>query len=84
MEKIAKVIHELELCLDDAVAAVVPRDTVVAAIELLKVQEPVSVKWFTFRDDITDEEYQIPFCGACERNVTDAIYCPNCGRPVKW
>ena len=33
---------------------------------------------------ITDEEYQIPFCGACEYNVTDATYCPNCGRAVKW
>ena len=41
MPDVEKVIHELELCLDDAVAAVVPRDTVVAAIELLKAQEPV-------------------------------------------
>lgn len=54
------------------------------ALELLEAYEPVAVKWFTFKDDITDEEYQIPFCGACKYNVTDANYCPNCGRAVNW
>lgn len=56
----------------------------IGKLTLLKTQEPVAVKWFTFKDDITDEEYKIPFCSACEYNVTDANFCPNCGRKVKW
>ena len=40
-EKREKTIGELESCLDDAVAAVVPSDTVQDAIDLLKAQEPV-------------------------------------------
>ena len=39
-EKREKVIGELELCLDDAVAAVVPSGTVQDAIDLMKAQEP--------------------------------------------
>lgn len=35
-----KVIDDLVSCLDDSVAAVVPRDTVTAALALLKAQEP--------------------------------------------
>ena len=35
-----KVISELKSCLDDSIAAVVPNDTVMYAIALLKEQEP--------------------------------------------
>jgi hypothetical protein len=44
MTKREKVISDLEQCLDDSVAAVVPADTVIEAIALLKAQEPRIVK----------------------------------------
>ena len=82
MEEIAKVIHELELCLDDAVAAVVPRDTVVAAIELLNVQKPIAPL-------IVNGTMHI-YCGNCNNTLCNKsdddlpAYCSECGRPVKW
>lgn len=84
MPDVEKVIHELELCLDDAVAAVVPRDTVVAAIELLKAQEPVEptiggAEW----DSLMGSRWYK--CGACEYPIDKGDrYCRHCGRPVKW
>ena len=41
MPDVKKVIHDLEQCLDDSIAAVVPADTVRDALALLKAQEPV-------------------------------------------
>jgi hypothetical protein len=44
MTKREKVISDLEQCLDDSVAAVVPADTVIEAIALLKAQEPIEAR----------------------------------------
>ena len=53
--------------------------------ELLKAQEPVEPKMLEFIDEgLTWEKYEIPSCGKCGALLGDALYCPNCGRAVKW
>ena len=83
-EKREKVIGELELCLDDAVAAVVPSDTVQDAIDLLKAQEPVAPK----RIDKYTRTKPITFvykCAVCTAGLLKHwVCCPICGTAVKW
>ena len=80
MPDVKKVIHDLEQCLDDSIAAVVPADTVRDALALLKEQGPVKPVWHECN------EYIGYFaCGACGANMgTNPKYCWYCGRKVKW
>ena len=57
----------------------------VDALALLKAQEPVKPKMMEFVDEgLTWEKYEIPTCGVCGAMLGDALFCPMCGRPVKW
>lgn len=55
------------------------------AIALLKAQEPVKPKMMYFVDEgLTWETYEVPTCGVCGALLGDALFCPMCGRAVKW
>ena len=72
-----KVIRDLEQCLDDSVAAVVPADTVRDTLALLKAQEQVEPVY----------ELGITRCGQCNHEIDKYggdNYCPKCGKAVKW
>ena len=76
-EKREKVISELEACVDDSIVAVVPCNTVLDALELLKAQEPVKP---VYNGDCDWEE-----CSNCGYVLSKQYNpCPGCGRPVKW
>lgn len=52
---------------------------------LLKTQEPVEPKMMEFVDEgLTWEKYEVPTCGACGALLGDALFCPMCGKAVKW
>lgn len=55
------------------------------AYAILKAQEPVSPKYVEFMDKgLTWESYKVPMCGICGTLLGDALFCPQCGRAVKW
>lgn len=55
------------------------------AYTLLKAQEPVKPKAIKFIDKgVTWEEYEVSVCGECGAMLGDALFCPRCGRAVKW
>jgi hypothetical protein len=62
-----QVIHDLEQCLDDSVAAVVPADTVREVIALLKAQEPIEAR-LNLCESCTKEYAE------CEADKTDLVY----------
>lgn len=82
-----KVISNLEQCLDDSVAAVVPADTVRDALALLKAQEPM-------KPVVDIDTWKCGNCGHVlehQQLLGDNVlfheqynYCPECGRAVKW
>ena len=83
MPDVKKVIHDLEQCLDDSVAAVVPADTVREVIALLKAQETVEPK----KNDVELAGLRTWdwACPECNCILTyRANYCSCCGRAVKW
>ena len=48
----------------------------VKAWEVLnREQEP---KWIDYEDRL------VPLCGNCESLLDDVLYCPRCGKKVKW
>lgn len=52
---------------------------------LLKAQEPVEPKMMEFVDEgLTWEKYEVPTCAVCGAMLGDALFCPMCGRAVKW
>ena len=52
---------------------------------LLKGQETVEPKMMEFVDKgLTWEKYEVPTCGVCGAMLGDALFCPMCGREVKW
>lgn len=60
-------------------------DALEMAIEALKTQEPVEPKMMYFVDEgLTWEKYEVPTCGVCGALLGDALFCPMCGRAVKW
>ncbi len=69
---------------EDRISASCFRSIARNALTLLQKQEPVEPKWFDFEDMFTEQKYKIPICGACESLLGDAVYCPQCGRKVKW
>lgn len=83
MPDVEKVIHDLEKCLDDSVAAVVPADTVREVIALLKAREPVEPK--KLMSKIKNGYKWRFYCGKCGDEI-DRLdkYCRHCGREVKF
>lgn len=60
----------------------VPRSLLVAALDLLKAQEPVAPKIHNGGGKSVTWWY---VCGACEHAVSPGDkYCGNCGKAVKW
>lgn len=52
---------------------------------VLKAQEPVEPKMMDFVDNgVTWEMYEVPTCGVCGALLGDALFCPMCGKAVKW
>ena len=51
------------------------------ALALLREHEP---KWIDYEDTFTGEKFKVPLCWDCESLLGDALYCPRCGRKVKW
>ena len=91
MDKLEKVIRALENCTDtpkckdcpwetceafDGVDIEIPRDLAIAALELLKAQEPM-------KPIMIHGEYE---CGFCRNEVSpdSNTFCACCGRKVKW
>ena len=55
------------------------------AIKILRAQEPIEPKIIEFVDKgMTWEKYEVSTCGACGALLGGALFCPQCGRPVKY
>ena len=81
-----KILEEVKT-LDDSMFAYSQayNDALDMAIEALKTQDPVEPKMMEFVDEgLTWEKYKVPTCGVCGVLLGDALFCPNCGKKVKW
>lgn len=62
-----------------------PAPLITDAIALLKEQEAVKPRMIEFIDKgLTWEKYEVPTCGVCGALLGGALFCPMCGRAVKW
>lgn len=99
MDKRGKIINGLEWALEHSIdrgcefnfagydgwEVVVNEPIIRDALELLKAQEPVEPKILEFVDEgVTWQKYEVPSCGICGALLGDALYCPQCGRAVRW
>lgn len=60
------------------------KDIAVVALRMMMAQEPVEPKIIVVDKGLTWEKYEVPTCGECGTLLGDALFCPQCGRKVKW
>lgn len=55
------------------------------AFSALRKQIPIEPKIIEFEDTgVTWEKYEVSTCGVCDALLGDALFCPMCGKKVKW
>lgn len=89
MDDREKALELVQKCLDDWPYAATRVVAIMKRLEqvkiLLKSQEPVEPKMMEYVDKgVTWEKYEVPTCGVCGALLGDALFCPMCGRAVKW
>jgi hypothetical protein len=89
MDDREKALELVQKCLDDWPYAATRVVDIMKRLEqvkvLLKAQGPVEPKMMEFVDKgLTWEKYEVPTCGVCGALLGDALFCPMCGRAVKW